>query len=101
MFWEKRKITLRVEICVEEDEDRFYAYCPALKGVHIDGKTEEAAVENAKIAIDLYIRSLIKHGDPIPLPIIRTVESQEDPKKVCAASVVCLPQQIKNVFVTI
>jgi len=54
----KEKIVFEIDICVEDDGDSFYAYCPGLKGVHIDGETKEAAVKNAKIAIGLYIKSL-------------------------------------------
>lgn len=40
---------------------------PLLKGLHIDGETPEAALENAKEAVVAYLISLIKHKDPIPL----------------------------------
>jgi predicted RNase H-like HicB family nuclease len=63
-------ITFKVDICVEEDGQTFYAYCPALKGIHIDGQTREEALQNVKTAIVLYIESLIKHGDAIPLQTI-------------------------------
>ncbi len=53
-------ITFSVDICIEEDGDSFYAYCPALKGIHIDGSTEEEALGNIKVAIELYIESLCK-----------------------------------------
>ena len=61
MFSKQRRITFRIDICVEEDGDAYHAYCPALTGVHIDGETREKALENAKTAIELYITSLIKH----------------------------------------
>ncbi len=63
-------ITFSVDICIEEDGDSFYAYCPALKGIHIDGSTEKKALKNTKVAIKLYIESLLKHGDAIPLRIV-------------------------------
>ena len=52
---------------VEPDGNAFYAYCPELEGVHIDGKTEEDAVKNCLTAIEAYLRTLVAHGDPIPL----------------------------------
>ena len=64
---ESHKLTFEIAICVEKDGDGFHAYCPALKGIHVDGKTEKAAVENAKTAIGLYLKSMLKHHDPIPL----------------------------------
>lgn len=63
-------IKLRIRILVEPDDDGFHAYCPELKGLHVAGDTEAEAVENAKLAADLYIKSLIKHDDPIPLGVV-------------------------------
>ncbi|MCK4327922.1 MAG: type II toxin-antitoxin system HicB family antitoxin [Candidatus Diapherotrites archaeon] len=55
----------RVEI--EEDEKGwFVASVPSLPGCITQGKTREEAVENVKDAIDGYIESLEKHGEPIP-----------------------------------
>lgn len=64
------KIEFQLHIIVEADEDEFHAYCPALKGLHAGGITEEEALENAKDAAVAYILSLIKHGDPIPVGIL-------------------------------
>lgn len=87
-MFKKQKITFIVDVCVENDEDKFHAYCPALKGVHIDGDTEEEAVKNVKIAISLYIQSLIKHGDPIPLQVIKALDK---PIRLCKYIRVPLP----------
>ncbi len=65
-----RPIKFKVRIIVEPDEDEYHAYCPALKGLHVPGKTVEEAFENAKEAVKLYLESLIEDGDPIPLGII-------------------------------
>ncbi len=62
-----RYITVRVRIDVEPDEDHFYAYCPELKGVHVEGSTEDEAAQNAKDAAEAYILSLLKNNDPLPL----------------------------------
>lgn len=53
-----------VEIVVERDDGESHAYCPALKGLHVDGTTEEEAVRNAADAALLYMESLIKHNEP-------------------------------------
>ena len=60
-------VQFTVDIIVEPDEGEFHAYCPALKGLHVGGRTEEEALKNAMDAVDLYLKSLIKHGDPIPV----------------------------------
>jgi predicted RNase H-like HicB family nuclease len=83
MFRKKGKLAVKVEICIEKDEDRFYAYCPALKGIHIDGDTETEAVQNIKEAISLYILSLLKHGDPIPITITNTEAPTSRSKESC------------------
>lgn len=58
--------TLTIEIIVELDEDEFHAFCPALKGLHVDGCTQAEALKNAADAVSLYVESLIRHGDPLP-----------------------------------
>ena len=66
----KSKVEFRLGIVVEPDEVGFHAYCPALKGLHTCGDTEDEALQNAKDAAIAYLHSLIKHGDPIPLGIV-------------------------------
>lgn len=61
--------TFKILIVVEPDRDEFHAYCPALKGLHTCGATEEEAVNNAADAAIAYLESLIKHGDPIPIGV--------------------------------
>jgi len=98
MFGKKHRITFEVAVCVENDGDGFHAYCPALAGVHVDGNTEQEAIENVREAVFLYITSLIKHNDPIPIHIVRSIESQEkhpDPADICP------PQQMENILVTV
>ena len=67
-------IQFRVQIVVEPDDDGYHAYCPALKGLHTCGETEDEARQNAKNAALAYIRSVIKHGDPIPEGIIVRIQ---------------------------
>ena len=59
------KVTLLV--FVEPDEDRFYAYCPALKGLHVDGDTEDEAFQNAADGATAYLNALMKRGEPLPV----------------------------------
>jgi len=70
-------IDFAVQIIVEPDEGGFYAYCPALKGLHVGGGTEEEALQNARDAAIAYLHSLIKHGEPIPVGITATAELSE------------------------
>jgi predicted RNase H-like HicB family nuclease len=63
-------LKLKVRFVVEPDDDSFHAYCPSLKGLHVDGATEEEAIENAKRAVEGYISSIIRHGDAIPIDMI-------------------------------
>ena len=67
-------IDFAVQIIVEPDEGGFYAYCPALKGLHVGGDTEEEALQNARDATIAYLHSLIRHGEPIPIGITATTE---------------------------
>ena len=65
----KGSIEFKITFVVEPDEDSFHAYCPALKGLHSSGDSEEEALNNASDAAVVYLKSLMKHGDPIPVGI--------------------------------
>ena len=57
---------MKFVITLEEDEDGFIvASCPALPGCHSQGLDTDEAVANITEAIQAYIESLIKHGEPI------------------------------------
>lgn len=49
-----------------EDDGRYHAYCPDLKGCHTFGNTLKSAKKNIAEAIVAYCESLSKHGEPIP-----------------------------------
>jgi predicted RNase H-like HicB family nuclease len=72
----QKPIGFRIEIVVEPDERSFHAYCPALKGLHTCGDTEKEALQNAKDAAAAYLQSLVVHGDPIPVGI--TISGETD-----------------------
>ena len=59
-----------VLIVVDKDSPGFHAYAPSLKGLHMGGDTEKEARANAKQAAALYLKSLLKHGDPLPIDVI-------------------------------
>ena len=72
-------IGFRIELIVEPDDTGFHAYCPALRGLHTCGDTEEEALENAKNAAIAYLQSSIKHGDHIPVGIVMREDDEETP----------------------
>lgn len=59
-----------------EDEGGYHAFCPTLKGCHTQGDTLEEALTNIREAIESYVESLRKHGEPIPIEdiLIKPVE---------------------------
>jgi len=59
------------------EEGGFVAHCPALPGVHTQGETLEEARAMARDAIQGYLESLTKDGQPIP----NDVKLQADPVK--------------------
>jgi predicted RNase H-like HicB family nuclease len=63
----KRKIAFMIPVILEKDGAGYYASCPALKGVHVGGDTENSVIKNAEEACSLYLQSMMKHGDAIPL----------------------------------
>jgi predicted RNase H-like HicB family nuclease len=61
---------MKYRVLIETDEDgMFIAECPALPGCVSQGKTRQEAIANIKEAIEGYLASLRKHGEPIPPPI--------------------------------
>ena len=57
-------------VTIEIDEDGVsIAKCPALHGCISQGKNTEEALTNVKDAMEGYLASLKKHGEPIPPPI--------------------------------
>ena len=65
------KLRFSVAITVEPDNGEYHAYCEALKGLHTNGKTIDEAVANDRDAITANINYIIKHGEPIPVGILK------------------------------
>jgi len=58
---------MRYRVVFEQDEDGvFVATCPSLPGCISQGRTRAEAHANIQEAITGYLRSLRKHGEPIP-----------------------------------
>jgi predicted RNase H-like HicB family nuclease len=63
----RKMLNMRITVEVEKDGESFYARCPGLKGLHVDGTTEEEALNNAVQAAALYVESMLCHNDPLPI----------------------------------
>jgi len=58
---------MKYRIVIEQDEDGvFVAECPSLPGCISQGYTRDEALINIKDAMEGYLASLAKHGEPIP-----------------------------------
>jgi antitoxin HicB len=65
---------MKYRVYLEPDEDGvFVATCPALPGCVSQGRTRAEATENIREAIEGYLKSLRKHGDPVPPSILEEV----------------------------
>jgi predicted RNase H-like HicB family nuclease len=72
--WVADNTMMKYRVLIETDEDgMFVAECPALPGCISEGNTREEAIANIKEAIEGYLASLEKHGEPIPPPISEEV----------------------------
>ena len=70
-------LRLKITVIIEQDGNSFHAYSPGLKGLHVDGATVEETLNHAQDAIGLYLDSLVRHGDPLPVGPYCEVEAQE------------------------
>jgi predicted RNase H-like HicB family nuclease len=65
---------MKFRVLIEPDEDGvFVAECPVLPGCVSQGKTRAEAVANIQDAIQGYLHSLEKHGEPIPNPVVEEI----------------------------
>lgn len=59
--------TYTYRVIIEPDErNTFHAYVPALPGCHTWGETLGETRKNIRDALDIYLRSLLTDGEPIP-----------------------------------
>lgn len=60
-------MAMKYRVVFEQDEDGlFVASCPALPGCISQGRTRLEAQTNIREAITGYLKSLRKHGEPVP-----------------------------------
>jgi len=72
-----KKLTLRFRVIVEPDDGGFHAYCPAFKGLHVDGATKKEALRNVSEAANAYLNSLAAHQEPLPIGPDCIVDEEE------------------------
>ena len=69
-----RMHAMKYRVYLEPGEDGvFVATCPALPGCVSQGRTRAEASENIREAIEGYLMSLRKHGDPSPPGMLEEV----------------------------
>jgi predicted RNase H-like HicB family nuclease len=65
---------VKYRVYLEQDEEGvFVATCPALPGCVSQGRTRSEAAENIREAIEGYLNSLKKHGEPVPPSILEEI----------------------------
>jgi predicted RNase H-like HicB family nuclease len=76
-----KQLLLSFSVVVEPDGSAFHAFCPAFKGLHVDGNTKNEALDNATQAVQVYIESLLRNGEPLPGgPDLEVSEREEVPQ---------------------
>jgi len=65
---------MKYRVYLEQDEDGiFVATCPALPGCVSQGRTRTEVTDNIREAIEGYLASLKRHGEPVPPSILEEV----------------------------
>jgi len=50
-----------------EPDGGYHASCPTLPGCHSEGDTLDEAIANIREAMEVYLESLLAHGEPLPI----------------------------------
>jgi predicted RNase H-like HicB family nuclease len=79
-----KELKFVVPIIVKPDTIGYHSYSPALKGLHMDGDTEEEALENARLTAKDFLSIMIEKG--IPIPISSMTKDEEKPAEITAHS---------------
>jgi predicted RNase H-like HicB family nuclease len=74
--------TYTFKVVVEPDEERWHAYCPALKGKGgaTWGHTREEALKHINEVVQLVVESMIEHGERLPDESTEEVQVTVDPR---------------------
>lgn len=57
-----------IEIFYSEEDDGYIAVVPELPGCSAFGETEEKALEEVKVAMELWLKAAEKEGREVPIP---------------------------------
>lgn len=58
----------RYTVILEHQPDGgYHVFCPALPGCHSEGENLEESLANIKEAIEVYLESLMAHGEEAPV----------------------------------
>ena len=78
----KQMKTYAFKVLVEPDEDRWFAYCPALKkqGAATWGYTQEEALKNIREVVEMVVEELIEDGELVPETPEQGVHVFSDPQ---------------------
>lgn len=76
----QHRLRLSFTVVVEPDGDGFHAYCPAFKGLHVDGRDQKQALANAVRATAVYLESLARTNEPLPVGPDLVFKRQEVPQ---------------------
>ncbi len=63
-------ISLVVSLVVQQDDNKFFGWCPELDGVLVEGDTKEQAKCLLREAILLHLETMLVNNIPIPQTII-------------------------------
>jgi len=72
-------IKFEVGVIIEKDNMGYIAYCPALKGLIVEGQSEKEVKKNFENAFISYINSALKHRDPLPICSIFKISTEIEP----------------------
>ena len=59
----------KIDIVFSPGDECYVVNIPELPGCMTHGETQEEALKMAREAIEGYLEALVKHGDPLPVPM--------------------------------
>jgi predicted RNase H-like HicB family nuclease len=68
------QVTITRQVILHAEDDGYWVEVPSLPGCVSQGNTKAEAIANIKEAIEAYIESLQKHGEPIPDENVVSIE---------------------------
>lgn len=67
-------LRISIQFFVEPDDGGFHAFSPLLKGLHVDGATEDEAARNFIDAAPAYLTSVLQHDEPLPIGVVLEID---------------------------